>query len=142
MVAVSSCGDDFVSDYATRDSEQDVYYYVTYSTVYNFHNIAYVDYTYFFDPDNYKYTGTPVQIEQSIDETSDHIHVTRAPKGAHLEFSTFVDVPEALPNTKAEISICISKGSETHLTEVAKAVADCPLKDSPLTITYDIPNGK
>lgn len=140
VVALSSCDDDLLSDYDTRDNEYDVYYYVTYSTVYDFHNIAYVSFTDFFDPNNYKYTGFPNQIERSIDETSDHIHVTRAPRGAHLEFSTYVDVPEALPNTKAEISICISKGSEIHLTEVAKAVADCPLKGNPLTISYDIPN--
>ena len=137
IVALSSC-DDYINEYETRNDEYTVYYYVTYSTIYEFHNIAYVSFTNFFD-DDFKYTGKPRQILKSIDGTNDCIKASRVPKGAHIEFSTFVDVQEALPNTKVEISIEISKGSEITFIEVAKAEADCPLKGNPLTISFDIP---
>lgn len=62
-------------------------------------------------------------------------------KGAHIELSTYVDVANALPNTKVEISIEVSKkGGDSHFTEVANATAECPHKGNPLTISYDIPN--
>lgn len=138
VAALSGCDDEFLTEYDTRNDEYTVYYYVKYSTVYNFHDIAYVSFTDFFD-DDFKYTGKPRQEVTSIEGTSDFIEVRRVPKGAHLEFSTFVDVEEALSNTKAEISIAISRGNQTTLTEVATAQADCPLKATPLTLTYDIP---
>ena len=138
MVALSGC-DDYLSDYDTRDDEYEVLCYVTYSTVYDFHNIVHVSYTNFFD-EKYNYTGRPRQVETSIDGTKASFDVERIPKGGHVEFSTFVDVPEALPNTKAKISIEISKGDSYEYTEVASIEADCPLRDNPLTLTYDIPN--
>ncbi len=141
FVALSSCDDD-VNDYETRKNEYEIYYCITYSTVYDFHNIAYINYTEFDDPnDPLKYTGTARQEEHSIDGTSAYFFVKRVPKGSHIQLSTYVDVPEALPNTKAEISIEISKkGGEFPFTEVAKATADCPLKDNPLAISYDVSN--
>ena len=138
-MGMSSCGDDFMTEYDTRDNEYSVCYNVTYSTVLDFHNIAYVSFTNFFD-DDFKYTGKPKQIVHSIDGTEAYIMVERVPKGSHIEFSTFVDAKETLPNTKVEISIEIRKGGEIGYKEVAKAVAECPLKDKPLTIIYDLPN--
>lgn len=145
LVAVlSSCSDDdIMTEYDTHKDEYTVYYSVTYSTTFDFHNIAHVSFIDFFDNDGdgYKYVGQPTLIEMAIDGTEDYFRVERVPKGAHLEFSTYVDVAEALPNTKVEITISISKkGGGSPLTEVAKATADCPLKDSPLTVSYDVPN--
>ena len=40
---------------------------------------------------------------------------------------------------KVEISLEIKKGNEIGYKEVAKAEADCPLHDTPLKISYDIP---
>ena len=140
VVALTSC-DDYISDFDTRKNEYEIYYSITYSTVYDFHNIAYINYTEFDDANDFKYTGIARQEEHSIDGTSAHFFVRRVPKGSHVQLSTYVDVPEALPNTKAEISIEISKkGGEYPFTEVARATADCPLKDNPLTISYDVPN--
>ena len=83
----------------------------------------------------------PKQFESSIEGTEAYIRAERVPKGAHIELSTYVDVTETLPNTKVEITIEISKkGGDSPFTEVAKATAECPLKVSPLTISYDIPN--
>ena len=138
VTALAGCDDDFLTEYDTHNDEYTVYYYVKYSTVYNFHDIAYVSFTNFFD-DDFKYTGKPRQIVTSIEGTSEWIEAQRVPKGSHLEFSTYVDVEEPLPNTKAEISIAISRGNQATITEVATAQADCPLKDTPLTLTYDIP---
>ena len=137
-----SCSDNFLTEYDTHKDEYTVYYNVTYSTTYDFHNIAYVSYTDFFDnSDGYKYTGRPKQFENSIDGTETYIRAERVPKGAHIELSTYVDVAEALPNTKVEISIEVSKkGGDSPFTEVAKATAECPLKGNPLTISYDITN--
>jgi len=119
-----------------------VRYNVTYSTTYDFHNIAYISFTSFFDYSNnaVKYTGQPTQIKRSFDGTEEYVTISRVPKGSQVEFSTYVDVAEALPNTKVEISIEIVKGKEYGFTEVAKATAECPLKGNPLTISYDIPN--
>lgn len=140
VVALTSC-DDYISDFDTRKNEYEIYYSITYSTVYDFHNIAYINYTEFDDANDFKYTGIARQEEHSIDGTSARFFVRRVPKGSHIQLSTYVDVPEALPNTKAEISIEISKkGGEYPFTEVARATADCPLKDNPLTISYDVPN--
>ena len=108
-----------------------------------FHNIAYISFTSFseYSEDGVKYTGKPTQIERSIDGTEEYFTIKRVPQGSHLEFSTYVDVAAALPNTKVEISIEISKkGGGSPYTEVAKATADCPLKGNPLTINYDVPN--
>lgn len=138
VTPLSSCDDDFMTDFETRYDEYCVYYRVTYSTVYDFHNIAYVNFTDFFD-DDYKYTGRPKQVVQSIDGTSEYIKAERVPKGSHIEFSTYVDVKESLPNTKVEISIEIRKGNEIGCKEVAKASAECPLKDNPLKLSFDIP---
>lgn len=142
FVILSSCSDDFLTEYDTHKDEYTVYYDVTYSTTYDFHNIAYVSYTNFFDnSDGYKYTGKPKQFENSIDGTEAYIRAERVPKGAHIELSTYVDVANALPNTKVEISIEVSKkGGGSPFTEVAKATAECPLEGRPLTISYDIPN--
>lgn len=142
IAILSSCSDNFLTEYDTHKDEYTVYYNVTYSTTYDFHNIAYVSYTDFFDnSDGYKYTGRPKQFENSIDGTETYIRAERVPKGAHIELSTYVDVAEVLPNTKVEISIEVSKkGGDSPFTEVAKATAECPLKVSPLTIGYDIPN--
>lgn len=143
VVAVSSCDDDFITEYDTHKDEYTVYYNVTYSTTYDFHDIAYISFTdfFYFDGEHNKYSGKPTQFERSIDGTKEYIRAERVPKGAHIEFSTYVDVAEALPNTKAEISIEIStKGGGSPYTEVAKATADCPLKGVPLTISYDVPN--
>lgn len=142
IAILSSCSDNFLTEYDTHKDEYTVYYNVTYSTTYDFHNIAYVSYTDFFDnSDGYKYTGRPKQFENSIDGTETYIRAERVPKGAHIELSTYVDVAEVLPNTKVEISIEVSKkGGDSPFTEVAKATAECPLKISPLTISYDIPN--
>ena len=144
VMALSSCDDDdLLTEYDTHKDEYTVYYVVTYSTTYDFHNIAYISFTDFFgySGDKYKYIGKPRQIETRIDGTYDYVSVERVPKGAHVELSTYVDVKEALPNTKVEISIEISKkGGDIPFTEVAKAIADCPLKDSPLTIGYEVPN--
>ncbi len=144
MMALSSCSDDdFLTEYDTHKDEYTVYYNVTYSTTYNFQNIAYVSFTDFFDysGDGYKYTGKPFQFEKRIDGTKEYIIVERVPKGSHLEFSTYVDVEEVLPNTKVELSIEIStKGGGSPYTEVAKASAGCPLKGNPLTISCDVPN--
>ncbi len=142
IAILSSCSDNFLTEYDTHKDEYTVYYNVTYSTTYDFHNIAYVSYTDFFDnSDGYKYTGRPKQFENSIDGTETYIRAERVPKGAHIELSTYVDVAEVLPNTKVEISIEVSKkGGDSPFTEVAKATAECPLKVSPLTISYDIPN--
>lgn len=142
VVALSSCEDDFITEYDTHKDEYSVYYNVTYSTTFDFHNIAYISFTDFFDrTDGLKYAGNPTQFERSIDGTEEYIRVERVPKGAHIELSTFVDVAEALPNTKVEISIEVSKkGGGIPYTEVAKATALCPLKGNPLTISYDIPN--
>lgn len=142
IAILSSCSDNFLTEYDTHKDEYTVYFNVTYSTTYDFHNIAYVSYTDFFDnSDGYKYTGRPKQFENSIDGTETYIRAERVPKGAHIELSTYVDVAEVLPNTKVEISIEVSKkGGDSPFTEVAKATAECPLKVSPLTISYDIPN--
>lgn len=139
ILALSSC-DDPINDYDTRKDEYTVYYCITYSTTYDFHNIAYINYTDFDEPDYpFKYTGIARQEEHSIDGTSAYFFVYRVPRGAHIQLSTFVDVPEALPNTKAKISIEVSKGSSSDFTEVASAQASCPLKDNPLAISYDVP---
>lgn len=138
VTPVSSCNDDFMTEFETRDDEYCVYYNITYSTIYDFHNIAHVSFTDFFD-DDYKYIGKPIQRIQRIDGTSDYIKVERVPKGSHIELSTYVDIKETLPNTKVEISIEIKKGNEIGYKEVAKAEADCPLHDTPLKISYDIP---
>lgn len=142
IAILSSCSDNFLTEYDTHKDEYTVYYNVTYSTTYDFHNIAYVSYTDFFDnSDGYKYIGRPKQFENSIDGTETYIRAERVPKGAHIELSTYVNVAEVLPNTKVEISIEVSKkGGDSPFTEVAKATAECPLKVSPLTIGYDIPN--
>lgn len=142
IAILSSCSDNFLTEYDTHKDEYTVYFNVTYSTTYDFHNIAYVSYTDFFDnSDGYKYTGRPKQFENSIDGTETYIRAERVPKGAHIELSTYVDVAEALPNTKVEISIEVSKkGGDSPFTEVAKATAECPLKGNPLTISYDITN--
>ncbi len=143
IVALPSCSDDdFLTEYDTHRDEYTVRYNVTYSTTYDFHNIAYVSFTSFseYSEDGVKYTGKPTQIERSIDGTEDYFTIKRVPKGAHVEFSTYVDVAEALPNTKVEISIDIVKGKEYGFTEVAKTTAECPLKGNPLTINYDVPN--
>ena len=140
VVALSSC-DDYVSDFETRKNEYEIYYCITYSTVYDFHNIAYINFTAFDDPnDPLKYTGIARQEEHSIDGTSAYFFEKRVPRGSHIQLSTFVDVPEALPNTKAKISIEVSKGDSNNFVEVVSAEADCPLKDIPLTISYDVPN--
>ena len=144
IVALSRCSDDdFLTEYDTHKGEYTVWYNVTYSTTYDFHNIAYISFTSFseYSEDGVKYTGKPTQIERSIDGTEEYFTIKRVPQGSHLEFSTYVDVAAALPNTKVEISIEISKkGGGSPYTEVAKATADCPLKDNPLTISYDVPN--
>lgn len=142
IVALSSCSDDdFLTEYDTHKDEYTVCYNVTYSTTYDFHNIAYVSFTDFFDSESLKYTGRPTQLLRQIDGTKRYFRADRVPKGAHVELSTYVDVKDALPNTKVEISIEISKkGGGSPYTEVAKATADCPLKDNPLTIRYDVPN--
>lgn len=140
VVALSSC-DDYVSDFETRKKEYEIYYCITYSTVYDFHNIAYINFTAFDDPnDPLKYTGIARQEEHSIDGTSAYFFEKRVPRGSHIQLSTFVDVPEALPNTKAKISIEVSKGDSNNFVEVVSAEADCPLKEIPLTISYDVPN--
>ena len=140
VVALSSC-DDYVSDFETRKNEYEIYYCITYSTVYDFHNIAYINFTAFDDPnDPLKYTGIARQEEHSIDGTSAYFFEKRVPRGSHIQLSTFVDVPEALPNTKAKISIEVSKGDSNNFVKVVSAEADCPLKDIPLTISYDVPN--
>lgn len=139
IVALSSC-DDYLEG-ETRKNEYTIWYNVTYSTTYDFHNIAYISFTSFFDTENFKYTGHPTQLLRQIDGTKTYFRTDRVPKGAHVELSTFVDVEEALPNTKVEISIEISKkGGDLPSTEVAKATANCPLKNNPLTISYDVPN--
>lgn len=139
-VALSSC-EDYVRENDTRKDEYTIYYRITYSTVYDFHNIAYINYTDFNDPNDHSYTGIARQEVHSITSTSAYFFVNRVPKGSHIQLSTYVDVPEALPNTKVEISIKIStKGGYSPYTEVAKAEADCPLKDNPLTISCDVPN--
>lgn len=142
IAILSSCSDDFITEYDTHKDEYTIYYNVTYSTTFDFHNIAYVSYTDFFDnSDGYKYTGLPKLFENSIDGTEAYIRAKRVPKGAHIELSTYVDVEEALPNTKVEISIEISKkGGNSPFTEVAKATAECPIKGNPLKISYDVPN--
>ena len=140
VVALSSC-DDYVSNFETRKNEYEIYYCITYSTVYDFHNIAYINFTAFDDPnDPLKYTGIARQEEHSIDGTSAYFFEKRVPRGSHIQLSTFIDVPEALPNTKAKISIEVSKGDSNNFVEVVSAEADCPLKDIPLTISYDVPN--
>ena len=140
VVALSSC-DDYVSDFETRKNEYEIYYCITYSTVYDFHNIAYINYTTFYDlNDEHRYTTIARQEEHSIDGTSAYFFERRVPKGSHIQLSTFVDVPETLPNTKAKISIEVSKGDSNDFEEVASAEADCPLKGNPLTISYDVPN--
>ncbi|MBQ0114931.1 MAG: hypothetical protein KBT10_03560 [Bacteroidales bacterium] len=139
MVALSGCDDLLYDDHDTHKDEYTVDYNVTYSTIYDFHNIAHASFTLFFDEDG-DYTGRPRQVERVLDDTHRYFRVERVPQGAHVEFSTFVDVPEALPNTKAKISIEISKGHSYEYTEVASIEADCPLRDNPLTLTYDIPN--
>ena len=131
IAILSSCSDVFLTEYDTHKDEYAVRYNVTYSTLYDFHNIAYVSFTSFFNEEDLKYTGKPRQVERTA---------SRVPKGSRVEFSTYVDVAEALPNTKVEISIEVSKGNEYNFIEVVKAEADCPLKDNPLTISYDIPN--
>ena len=139
-VALSSC-EDYVRENDTRKDEYTIYYCITYSTVYDFHNIAYINYTDFNDPNDHFYTGIARQEEHSITSTSAYFFVNRVPKGSQIQLSTYVDVPEALPNTKVEISIEVStKGGYSPYTEVAKAEADCPLKDNPLTISCDVPN--
>lgn len=139
VVALSSC-DDYLEE-ETRKNEYTIWYNVTYSTTYDFHNIAYISFTSFFDSESLKYTGRPTQLLRQIDGTKTYFRADRVPKGAHVELSTYVDVKDALPNTKVEISIEISKkGGDLPSTEVAKATADCPLKDKPLTISYDVPN--
>lgn len=143
IVALPSCSDDdFITEYDTQKDEYTVRYNVTYSTTYDFHNIAYINFTSFFNYSNndVKYTGQPTQIERSIDGTEDYVTISRVPKGSHVEFSTYVDVAEALPNTKVEISIEVVKGKEYGFTKVKTAKADCPLKGNPLTISYDVPN--
>lgn len=139
VVALSSC-DDYVSDFETRKNEYEIYYCITYSTVYDFHNIAYINFTEFDDPNDFSYTGIARQEEHSIKGTSAYFFVKRVPKGSHIQLSTYVDVPEALPNTKALIQIEVSKGDSNDFVEVASAEGDCPLMDNPLTISYDIPN--
>lgn len=143
-IALSSCDDDeLLSEFDTHKDEYTVYYNVTYSTTYDFHDIAYISFTdfFYFNGEHVVYSGKPTQFERSIDGTKEYIRMERVPKGSHVELSTYVDVAEALPNTKVEISIDISKkGGDTPYTEVAKATADCPLKSSSLTISYDVPN--
>ena len=141
VVALSGCSDDsFITEHDTHKGEYTVCYNVTYSTTIDFHNIAYIGFTSFFDSVSYNYTGQPTQVERSIDGTEEYITEARVPKGAHVELSTYVDVAEALPNTKVEISIEISKkGGGSPYTEVAKASATCPLKGNRLTIGYDVP---
>lgn len=142
LVAILSSCDDYIDGFDTRKDEYAVRYNVTYSTVYDFHNIAHISYTNFFagSGSSYGYTGKPRQIEYYIDGTENSVVASRVPKGAHVELSTYVDVPEALPNTKVEITIEVAKGKEYDYTEVAKASAECPLKGKPLTISYDVPN--
>lgn len=64
IVALSSCSDDdFITEYDTHEDEYTVYYNVTYSTTYDFHNIAYISYTSFFDySDGAKYVGNRCRI--------------------------------------------------------------------------------
>ena len=99
IAILSSCSDDFLTEYDTHKDEYTVRYNVTYSTLYDFHNIAYVSFTSFFNEEDLKYTGKPRQVERRIDGTEDYFIASRVPKGSHVEFSTFVDVAEALPNT-------------------------------------------
>lgn len=140
VLALSSCGDD-VSDFDTRKNEYEIYYCITYSTVYDFHNIAYINYTTFYDlNDPHRYTNIARQEEHIIDGTSAYFFEKRVPKGSHIQLSTYVDVPDALPNTKAIIKIEVSKGDSNDFVEVASAEGDCPLKGNPLTISYDVPN--
>ena len=140
IAILTGCDDDATYDFDTRKDEYAVRYNVTYSTLYDFHNIAYVSFTSFFYEEDLKYTEKPRQVERRIDGTEDYFIASRVPKGSHIEFSTFVDVAEALPNTKVEISIEVSKGNEYEYVEVAKAEAECPIKGNPLTISYNIPN--
>ena len=58
IMALSSCND-FVDEYDTRNDKYAVRYSVIYSTIHNFHNIAYICFTDFFSGSgsNYKYTG-------------------------------------------------------------------------------------
>ena len=75
VVALSSCDDD-VSDFETRKNEYEIYYCITYSTVYDFHNIVYINFTEFDDPnDSLKYTGVARQEEHSIKGTSAYFFV-------------------------------------------------------------------
>lgn len=143
MMALSGCSDDYLlTEGDTHPDEYTVRYNVTYSTTFDFHNIAYISFTDFFDRrDGSRYTGKPTHIERRIDGTEDFVTVRRVPRGATVEFSTYVDVTEALPNTKVEISIEVSKkGGGSPYTEVAKATAECPLKGTPLTVSYTIPS--
>ena len=52
MVALSSC-DDYLEE-ETRKNEYTIWYNVTYSTTYDFHNIAYISFTSFFDSESLK----------------------------------------------------------------------------------------
>ena len=139
VVALSSC-DEYVSDSETRKNEYTIWYEVTYSTTYDFHNIAYFSFTSFYDIEKDKYTNQPSQLLRQIEGTKEYIKATRVPKGAHVELSTYVDVEEALPNTKVRISISMAKGKEWDSEEVASVEGGCPLKGNPLTISYDVPN--
>ena len=65
IVALSSC-DDYLEE-ETRKNEYTIWYNVTYSTTYDFHNIAYISFTSFFDSESLKYTGRPTQLLRQID---------------------------------------------------------------------------
>ena len=69
----------------------------------------------------------------------DVIVIHKVPKGFETKLSTFVKSAEALPNTRATISIEVRRGDEDDYHEVASAEGDCPLADQQLEISYVLP---
>ena len=139
LTIATACNDDYLSDDDTRDNEYTVWYKVTYSTIYNFQNIAHVSYTNFFDRETYKYLGRPVRWERRLDGTHTYFSAHRVPKGATVELSTFVDVSEPLPDTKVHLEIEVNKGSTFETVKKISADAECPIKGNPFTISCETP---
>ncbi|MBQ3363109.1 MAG: hypothetical protein IJG42_04070 [Muribaculaceae bacterium] len=122
-----SC-DKYDEPFATTRDEYDVYYYVEYATTHTLHNIAHVEYT------------TPDGIESYyLSENEAYVLIDKVPKGSKLSISTYLDVNEALRDTKARIGIEVKRGDEDDYHEVAYMEGECPLASKPLELSYVLP---
>ena len=127
LLFMSSCNESDMP-FATKNNEYDVIYSVAYATTESLHNIAHVEYT------------TPNGVQSYfLPENDVNVFIDKVPKGSKLRISTYLDVEELLPNTKARISIEVRRGDENDYHEVASIEGVCPLASHPLEVSYDLP---